>query len=165
MILREQLVEFSMLRAVKEGLELPEYGFVIAPASGATVLVREAFPTPDERSEPLEITTVAFGFSVDDGGVPMELGSNLTKYRHTFTVWVFGTSMEFAKQVASSIKHILRTNDDLVPLYDFNQEGDPQIDALLIDRVQTEHQGNSSPRPWDQYVYTTSAVAEDTYYP
>lgn len=165
MILREQLVEFSMLRAVKNGLELPEFDFKVSPAEGATLLVREAFPTPDERAAPLDITTLAFGFSIDDGGKPAELGSNLTTYRHTFTIWVFGTELQLARQVASSIKHILLTSAHLVPLLDFNQDESPEIDVLIMDKVQTQHQPNSSPRPWDRYVYTTSVVVEDTYYP
>ena len=162
-ILREENVEYSMLQAIREGL--PDYGFVIAPAGGANIVLREAFPTPEERSEPLTMTTVAFGFNIDDGGREMELGSNLTEYRHTLEVWTFATEPRLGRRVAHSIKHIVRKEDDNVPLLDFNQEENPVIDALLVLKAQVTHQANASPRPWDQFVWTTSIQVQDSFYP
>jgi hypothetical protein len=161
-IIREDLVEYSVLRKVKA--KLPEYGYTLSPAVGADLLVRESFPTPEERTQELKITTLAFGFAVDDGGRPLELGSTLTEYKHTLTAWVFGTEPHLARQIANAIKHILRKDDDAIPLLNFEAEGEPQIDTLRVDKVQTTHQPNSSQRPWDQYVWTTSAVVCDSYY-
>jgi hypothetical protein len=162
-ILREENVEYSVLQWIREGL--PDYGFVIAPAGGANVVLREAFPTPEERSEPLTMTTIAFGFNMDDGGREVELGSNLTQYRHTLEVWVFAMEPRFGRRVADAIKHIVRKQDDNIPLLDFNQEDNPVIDALRVLKAQAAHQANSSPRPWDQFVYTCSIAVEDTFYP
>lgn len=161
MILREQLVKFSLIQLITE--RLPDFGYVLTGA-GQNVEVRQSFPTPTERTEELKITTLAFGFDIDDGGVPAELGSTLTKYVHTLTAWVFATEPEFGEQVASSIKHIMRRADDAVPIYDYNQESNPQIDTDMIESVQTQHQANNSPRPWDQYVWTTAIKIQDYYY-
>lgn len=163
MILREELVEYSVLRKIREGL--PTYGFVLSPAEGANLTLREAFPTPEERLEALAITTVCFGFNIDDGGREMELGSTLTEYTHTLEVWTFATEPHFGRRVAHSLKHIVRKGGDLIPLLDFNQEGDPQIDAMIVHKAQVQHQANSSVRPWDQYVWTTAIAVQDTFYP
>jgi hypothetical protein len=162
-ILREELVEFSLLQYIREGL--PTYGIVLAPDEGATVVLREAFPTPEERTEELEMTTVAFGFNIDDGGRPMELGSNLTEYTHTLEVWTFATEPRFGRHVAHAIKHIVRTDDASIPLLDYNQEEDPQIDVLLVKKAQVQHQANSSERPWDRYLWSTSVVVQDVFTP
>lgn len=167
-ILREELVEASVLHAVTTGL--PDYGYVLllpdgSNASSANVHVREEFPTPDERQSEMKITTVAFGFNIDDGGRPMELGSNLTEYTHTLTAWTFGLDPQFARRLAYVIKHIVLRNAKVLPLYDFNQGGDPQIDVLIIEKAQVKHEVNNSPRPWDQYVWTCAVNVQDVYYP
>lgn len=168
-LLREELMKFSILQHIREAM--PEYGFVLAtqveptiePAD-ATVDVRLAFPTPGERTEEMNITTVAFGFNIDDGGKEGELGSTLTTYIHTVEVWVFGTEPAIAERVAYAIKSIARKGDDTIDLLDFNQEDNPMIDSLLVHKVQTQHQANASPRPWDQFCWTTTIQVEDTFY-
>jgi hypothetical protein len=167
-ILREELVEQSVMRAITTGL--PDYNYTLLALDrsnfgAANVLVREEFPTPDERNGELDITTLAFGFNVDDGGRPMELGSNLTEYTHSLTTWVFGLDPQFARRLAFAVKHIMRRNSDVLPLYDFNQDGDPQIDALIVEKVQTKHEANNSPRPWDRYVFTVVTTIQDVFYP
>lgn len=163
MILREELVEYSVLKRIRE--KLPNYGFILKPTVNFNINVREAFPTPDERAQELDITTVAFGFNIDDGGSLVELGSNLTEYRHTLEVWTFATEPRFGRHVAHAVKHAIRADDDSIPLYDYNQEGDPEIDRLLVLKAQVQHQANNSPRPWDQYVWTTSLVIQDIFLP
>lgn len=162
-ILREELCEYSLLQCIREGL--PGFGITLAPAEGADVKLREAFPTPEERQDELSITTVAFGFNIDDGGRQVELGSNLTEYTHTMEVWTFATEPRFGRHLAHAIKHLIRTGDASIPLHDYNQEGDPEIDRLLVGKVQVQHQANSSPRPWDRYVWTTSIVVTDYFTP
>lgn len=161
-ILREECAEYSLLQMLRE--KLPNYGFILTPEEGATIDLREAFPTPEERLEELKITTVALGFHVDDGGRLMELGSSLTEYTHIIEVFVFATDPAFGKHLAHSIKHVVR-KDDTVPLLDFNQEENPQIDVLLVEKAQVQHQANSSPRPWDEYVWTCTVSIQDTFYP
>lgn len=163
-LLREELVQLSVMRAITAGL--PDYGYVLgSDPTTANLHVREAFPTPEERNQELTITTVAFGFNVDDGGEPAELGSNLTRYVHTLMCWVFALEMSFGKRVAYTIRSIVRRYNDVLPLLDFNQPDAPQIDALVIRRVQVNHEANNSPRPWDQYVHTVAIAAQDIAYP
>jgi hypothetical protein len=163
-LIREELVEASVMRCITSGL--PDYGYVLGnDPTTDNVYVREAFPTPDERSGELNITTLAFGFNIDDGGEPAELGSTLTKYVHTMVCWVFATEPRFGRRLAHTIKNIARRNNDVIPLFDFNQNPAVQIDALNVMRAQTQHQVNQSPRPWDQYVWTTSVAVRDIYYP
>jgi hypothetical protein len=162
MILREDLVEMSVLRKLKEAL--PEYGYILSPEPKADLLVKEMFPTPEERTAELKINTLAFGFNIDDGGREAEMGSTLTEYKHTLVAWVFGMEPRIARQIANSVKHIMRRSDDAIPLLNFAAEGNPQIDVLRTDKCQVMHQGNNSQRPWDQYVWTATTVLTDTYY-
>lgn len=161
LILREENVEYSLLQAIREGL--PAYGFVLKPEANATVDLREAFPTSEERTRELDITTLAFGFNIDDGGRPVELGSNLTAYVHTLMVWTFALEPRFGRRLALSVKHVVKGLEE-IPLRDYNQVGDPQIDTLILTKVQVQHQANSSVRPWDRFVWTTSIGVQDTSY-
>jgi hypothetical protein len=162
-IIREELVEQSAMRAITTGL--PSFGYVLN-GSGQNVEVRAAFPTPTERTRELEITTLAFGFNIDDGGEPAEMGSTLTKYVHTLVCWVFATDPTFGRRLAHTIKHVVRQDNDHIPLYDFNQQPDsPVIDMLTVMRAQTRHEVNSSERPWDRFVWTTSVSVLDYAYP
>jgi hypothetical protein len=166
-LLREELVELSVMRCITTGL--PDYGYVLAngevPQESANLLVREAFPNPEERGQELLITTVAFGFNIDDGGELAELGTNLTRYTHTLMCWTFGLEPRFARRVAHTIKNIARRNLDHIPLLDFNQEDAPEIDVLNVIQSQVRHEVNNSPRPWDQYVFTTALAVRDYAYP
>lgn len=174
-LLREELVEASVLRAITAGL--PDYGMVLQTGGfdgGApNVVVREAFPTPDERNAELTATTLAFGFNVDDGGEPAEMGTSLTHYMHTLTCWVFALEPRFGRKVAYALQHIARRGGgaynllpDTLALLDFNANpaAPPVLDALLVYKAQTEHQANQSPRPWDRFVWTCSIVVRDTAY-
>lgn len=162
-ILREELVEYSALQYLREGL--PGYGVVLAPAGGATAVLREAFPTPEERQAELTETTIALSFNIDDGGRLMELGSNLTRYVHTLEVWVFATEPRFGKHLAHAIKHVYRTGNASIPLHDYNANENPVIDQILVDKAQVQHMVNNSTRPWDRYVWKTSVKVQDDTFP
>lgn len=170
-LLREELVEASVLRAVTTGLA--SLGFVQQPLgfSGPTpnVVVREAFPTADERAQELTATTIAFGFNIDDGGVAAEMGTSRTKYVHTLVAWVFALEPRFGRKVAYGIRTIVKASSglygiaDTIPLLDFNASptAPPQIDVLPIIRAPVEHQGNSSVRPYDRFVWTVGIEVQD----
>lgn len=167
LVLREELIEFSVLQLIRE--ELPNYGVVLTgpdtPGQNH-VHLREAFPTADERVQELKVTACCFGFNMDDGGREMELGSNLTEYRHTLEVWTFALSPMFGRHVAHAIKHIVRKNNDYIPILNYNDEGDPIEDATMyVMKAQAKHQANNSPRPWDRFVWTTAIVLVDEYNP
>jgi hypothetical protein len=170
-LLRAELVEASVRRCLIS--LLPNYGMVMQQEGfsgpAPNVVFREAFPTPDERESELTVTTVSFGFSVDDGGVPAELGTTLTKYVHTITAWVFALEPRFGRKVAWAMQAASRIGPgpyglpDTIPLLDFNADPDdpPQIDILCTLGSQVAHQGNNSIRPWDKYVWTTTINVRD----
>lgn len=162
-LIREELVELSVLRHIRLGL--PDYGYVLSPDPDANVVVREAFPSPEERTQELTLTTLAFGFNIDDGGEPAEMGSNLTRYVHTLICWTFALDPRFGRRVAHTVKNIVRRNLDIIPLIDFNQDTEPAIDTLNVMRTQVRHEVNNSPRPWDQYVWTTAIAVRDIAFP
>jgi hypothetical protein len=167
-IIREELVELSVMRCITTGL--PSFGYTLTqdPTVPDGVYVRPAFPTATERAEELTITTLAFGFNIDDGGEPAEMGSTLTKYVHTLTCWVFAMEPNFGYRLGHTIKHIVRQSGnagDAIPIYDFNVQPDsPQIDTDIVMKVQTRHEVNNSPRPWDRFVWTTSIAVQDIAY-
>lgn len=173
-LLREELVEASVLRCITAGL--PAYGVVLqtGPFAGPApnVVVREAFPTPDERESELTCTTLAFGFGHDDGGMAAEIGTTLTKYVHTLSCWVFALEPRFGRKVAYAMQHVCRVGQgnyglpDTITLLDFNADpvAPPQLDLLNVLSVQVEHQGNNSVRPWDRYVFSANVIVQDIYY-
>lgn len=168
-LIRAELVEASVMRCIVTGL--PDYGYTLAddstttPPTTADVFVREAFPTAEERNGELTVTTLAFGFNIDDGGEPAELGSTLTKYVHTLVCWTFATEPQFGRRLANVIKDVVRRSYDQIPLLDFDQDDDPQIDSMIVMKAQARHEVNVSPRPWDRYVWTTAISVRDVAYP
>jgi hypothetical protein len=156
MIAREDIIEQSIFDYVKTGLVTSGY-------EESLVIVRDAFPSPEERSTTLRTTTVAIGFNFDDGGSQAELGSELIVYVHNVEFWTFGITPKLGRNVAGVIRHILR-QDDGVPLKDYGAVGSPVIDRLqLLDRVVVQRQINAAPRAWDMNVWTTMARFEDYY--
>jgi hypothetical protein len=160
-ITREDAVEQSVFDYVKAGLTVLNY----VPN---VVTLREAFPTPTERSSQLTKTIVALGFNFDDGGKQIELGSDLTEYVHTVETWVFGVSAQVGRNVANVIRGLLNSGDGLIPLKDIGAEGQPVIDQLVLrdERgAMVSRQVNADPRPWDMFVWTITVRVEDVYNP
>lgn len=161
MVTREQQIKQSTQDHVKAGLRAAGY-------DANLVAMRDSFPTPDERSQPLTKTTVALGFTFDNGGQKMELGSDLTRRVHTIEFWTFGTTPMLAENVAYSIRAILEDNNALIPLLKIEDPAKPVIDQLVIlddQGVSVDKQISRDPRPWDEFVYTTRVKIEDVYYP
>lgn len=160
MITREQQVEESIQSFVRDQLVANGYG-------PDKVKYRDAFPTLEERATELKLTQVSTGFTFDNGGRPVELGSDLKMRIHTIEFFVFGVTMNEARNVASVIRAILE-DARIIPLRDIGAAGRPVIDQLVIlddQGVAVTRQVASDPRPWDHYVFTTTVKVEDTYYP
>lgn len=159
MIPRETMIEQSVTDYLRTNL-------VTAGYDDSVVLVREAFPSAEERSSPLLITTLAVGFSFDDGGRMAELGSDLTQRVYTTEFWTFGTSPNLGQNVANVVKHIFES-EGIVPLNDYSKAGAPQFDSLILmdERgVLVQRQIATDPLPWDLNVYTTTVKFEDYYF-
>lgn len=158
MIPRETMIEQSVTDHLRAHLLANGYDDTV-------VTVREAFPSVDERSSPLLLTTLAIGFSFDDGGRMAELGSDLTYRIYTTEFWTFGISSNEGQNVANVVKHIFE-RDGVVPLNDYSKPGAPQFDSLvLMDErgVLVQRQISTDPLPWDLNVYTTTVKFEDYY--
>lgn len=150
---REDLIEESVEAYITSRLAGYNYHDGNGQPGNGNVIVKGDFPTPDERSAELVMTTVAIALAFDDGGRGIEIGSTLTQYTHTVECWVFATSPKFGRNLVNVIKAIVRHEGE-IPLLDVAQAGKPQIDTLIVDRAASARQMNSSPRPWDQNVYT-----------
>jgi hypothetical protein len=160
MITRQDQIEQSAFDFVKAGLEALNY-------SSTIVEVREAFPTPDERSTELTKTRVSMGFNFDNGGQNIELGSNLTQRLHTIEIWVFGVAAGVGRNVANVIRTLFEDNNYLLPLKDIGNSGDV-IDHLVIPEYRSlivQRQVNPDPSPWDHFVWTCTLQVEDIFYP
>lgn len=165
MVTREDQVEQSVQDYLRAGLEAR--GYMNAP--NPVVKMRDAFPTPNERAEPLKTNVVAVGFNFDDGGRFVELGSDLTRRIYSIEFWTFGRTNGDGRNVAHTVRAIIEDADGgLIPLKDVGTDGQPVIDKLQIDderRAAVARQIASEPRPWDLYVYTTTVRLIDWYYP
>lgn len=154
MLTREDKIEASVLKLVND--QLPTFGYT----NGDQVDVREAFPTPDERSRELTRTALAMGFNFDDGGRPLELGSDLYRFDHTIEFWVFATSPGIGKNLAAVVRHILLSTY-YIPVLDVGVQGQPQIGVLECYRAARSRQIAQQPRPWDENVFTVMARCWD----
>lgn len=160
MIPRETIIEQSITDHLTGHLQLLGYDEDI-------LLIREAFPGVDERSQPLLKTTLATGFNFDDGGRMVELGSDLTMRIYTIEFWCFATTPAMGRNVANVVKEIFELHN-VVPLHDYGDPAQPIIDhiVLLQDRgVQVQRQIATDPRAWDVNVFTTTVKFEDFYSP
>lgn len=155
---RETLIEQSVTDHLRTFLRNLGYDETV-------VAIREAFPTVEERSSPLMVSTLAVGFSFDDGGRLAELGSDLVMRVYTTEFWTFGVSPTLAENIANIVKQIFEQNY-VVPLLDYTKPARPQFDALVMleERgVQVQRQIATDPLPWDLNVYTTTVKFEDFY--
>lgn len=160
MITREQKIVQSTQDFVKDALSEANYWPQI-------VDIRDSFPTEQERSAELRKTAVATGFSFDDGGRKIEMGSDLTQRIHSVEFWTFATTATQGENIAHFIRSILE-DSGLIPLKDLAVDGAPIVDQLIImdERgVRVERQFSRDPRPWDRYVWNTTVKIEDIYYP
>lgn len=160
MITREDAVVQSAQTFVQQGLVALGY-------TADKVLMRDAFPTPDERASELDTTTVATGFNFDDGGRRAEMGSDLLLRVYTVEFWVFGTTPEYGTNVAHVIRRIFE-GDYRLPLLDIRDPAFPTSDYLTVFEprgIVVQRQVANDPRPWDMNVWTTSVKLEDYYSP
>lgn len=160
MIPRESKISQSMTDHLR--VKLAPLGY-----DDSKVDIREAFPGATERSSPLTKTTIAVGFTYDDGGIAVELGSPLRRYTHSMEFWTFGLNPTWGQNVAYVIRDIF-LEDYLVPLKDVGVTGQPVIAQLELadDRpVIVQQQVATDPREWDKYVWSTTTRFWDDHFP
>lgn len=160
MVTREQCVIQSVEDFVEGGLMANGYAGVVD--------VRDAFPTLEERAAELLKTSIAIGFTFDDGGRRMELGSDLTQRVYTIEFWVFGRTSNEGENVAHTVRVLIERAEGTIPLKDVAVAGAPVIDQLIVQderAVTVTRQIASNPRAWDRFVWTVTVKVEDVYYP
>lgn len=117
-----------------------------------------------EFDGPLDKEYVAMGYHFDDGGAPLELGSNLRTYSHTIEIFVLGTSAPRASNLAYAIRDSME-GAERIPLKDAATAGRPVIDQLVVDPVSVERQPIPDPEPWEEFIWLLRAPVIDEYNP
>jgi hypothetical protein len=155
MVTREDKVEQSVTRYVRQALEDRGYGDLVE--------IVEHFDY--QGREQLDHPILALGYNLDSEGEGAELGSDLMTRIYRFEFVVFGTSRVEAKNIANVVKFSLQSEgaDSLVPLLDIDQAGDPEIDKLIVIGSSADRAVIADPEPWQQFVWIASASIEDTY--
>lgn len=152
MITREDLVTQSVQDFAKAGLTTHGY---VAPA----VRFLDSFPYTLTE---LDAQLIASGFNFDDEGSQAEMGSDLKRRLYTVQFYIFGTTNTWAKNLANALKFVL-DEDGTIPLLDYEQPGNPEIDRLVVVGVSAERQIVADPEPWQQFLWSTTCRVEDTY--
>jgi hypothetical protein len=163
-VTREQQVEQSIQNFIRTQLTAHGYDPIVT--------LRDTFPSPDERAQPMTKNIVAVGFNFDDGGKIIEMGSDLTQRVYTIEFWVFGTSMSVANNVATVVRTFIEDAGYLIPLLDI-ADGNAAIDVLIVrdgsygggQGPRVQRQVSNDPRPGDRFVFSVAIRVEDTYYP
>lgn len=155
-ITREDLIEQSVTDYIRHAI-FTERGY---PANRVELV--EAFD--EERFEgPLDKNYLAVGFNFDDGGRPLELGSDLVERVYTIELWVIGMDGTSGRNLANAVRDSAE-EDGLIPLLDIRQQGKPVIDQLVVDPVRAMRQPVPQPRPWQRFLWIVHIPVVDQYY-
>lgn len=161
MVTREDKIEQTLTNFVRE--KLTTYNYIPNVCD-----LREAFPSPEERAQPMDKSQVATGFTFDNGGEPAELGTELTRYTHTVEWWSFGINETEGQNTANFIKLLFRSNMT-IPLLDIGGDDEDVVIGYLeipdARSVSTARQISRNPFPWDRWVWSTTIKIQDTYTP
>lgn len=161
-ISRQQIIEQSVqdyLRAKLAGHDIP----------ADAVILLDAFDYQQFDDAPLDREYVAAGFNFDRGSRSIELGSSLRERKHVLEFWVFATTPQRGKALAGTIRDDL-DDTGLIPLKDYNQDGDPVVDYLQVDDLgpnsgpRAQRQVHPDPKPWQENAWTITLPVIDTYY-
>lgn len=155
---RDAMVTQSLQDYLRVGL-FTDRGF-----SEAQVGLKDAFPTNDTLGGVLDKNYIAAGFNFDDGGEPIETGSNLMRRTVTVEFFTFALNAEFGEMLADTIRAIIQPGP--IPLKDVEAIGQPVIDYLeLLPRgaVTVARVPVRDPRPWEEFLWLTKVKVWDEY--
>jgi hypothetical protein len=156
-VAREQSVGQSVQDFIRQALT--ERGFPMAE-----IEMKDAFANRDFGDDPVTKEYVALGFTFDDGGVQIELGSNLRRYNHQVEVFVIATSATKGEAIGYGIRDALESAER-IPLKDVSQAGRPIIDVLMVEPVRVERAPVPDPAPWEEFVWVLRIPIIDEYDP
>lgn len=129
------------------------------------VTMLDAFDYQQFTDTPLDSEYIAAGFNFDRGAKPLELGSSLCQRTHVLEFWVFATTPQRGKALAGMIRDSL-DDEGLIPLKDYNQDGDPVVDYLQVDEtgLRAQRQAHPQPKPWQENAWLITLPVIDTFY-
>lgn len=156
MITRQEKVEQSITDYVKAGLTARGYDALKPPIKWV-----ESFP--GTLPTPLEHTFIAAGYNFDDDEDSAECGSDLVKRPYTAQFFVVAPTLTIGRNVANVIKFII-DGDGTLPLYDIEQDGNPEFDRLMVDGVSSAREIVADPQPWQEFIYSVTLKVTDEYY-
>jgi hypothetical protein len=157
-VTREQSIQQSVQDFIGDTLRARSYPI------DTEIVMRDAFESNEFEDRAIDHEYIALGYNFDDGGVPIEAGSNLRQYRHTIEVFVIATTATRGTNLAYAIRDALE-GAERIPLKDVSLPAKPTIDWLLVDPVSTERQAIPDPDPWEQFVWLLRAPVLDEYDP
>lgn len=127
-----------------------------------------------EFDGPLDKQYVSLAFGFDDGGKQAELGSDLRERTYTVQFYVFATTAQFGRNIASLIRDMIDA-EGRIPLKDYNQsdpDEDPPVEAPVVDHLMVAMPDGAraervivvDPKPWQEYAWLVQVRVTDTYY-
>jgi hypothetical protein len=155
-ITREELVEQSVTDWLREQM------FTVRGYPAARVELKDAFVESDFEG-PLDKNYLAIGFNFDDGGRPLELGSDLLQRVYAIEVWVIATSAQEGRNLANAVRDSMES-EGTVPLRDVTQPGRPIVDYLIVDPVRAQRQPVPQPKPWQEFLWIVTIPVLDEYH-
>lgn len=158
MISREDLVAQSVTDFARAGLLARGY----PPTAVAWVeAFNGAIELPDGQSH-LDRTTIAVGYGFDQGAEQAEIGSSLRTRLYTFEFFVLGKEQPWGRNVSSTLKLLL--DCDTIPLLDYRDPAQPEIDRLIVEATTSEREAVPDPEPWQEDLWLAQVKVTDEYY-
>lgn len=155
-ITREDAIEQSVTNYLRNAL------FVERTYPADQIEMVEAFD--EERFQgPLSKNYLAVGFNFDDGGRPLELGSDLVERVYTIEIWCVGRDGTAGRNLANAVRDAAE-EDGLIPLIDLRDPAQPVIDHLYVNPVTVSRQPVPDPKPWQRFLWIVHIPVVDQYY-
>ena len=155
-ITREEMIEQSVTDYLRAQM------FTVRGYPASRVEIKDAFVESDFEG-PLDKNYLAIGFNFDDGGRPIELGSDLIERQYMIEVWVIALSAQEGRNLANAVRDSMES-EGTVPLKDFTAAGAPEIDRLIVDPVKAQRQPVPEPKPWQEFLYIVHVPVVDEYH-
>lgn len=118
----------------------------------------------EDYPDGLNQTLIATAFQFDTGGTKVEMGSPLTRYRHTVDFLIFGHTPTWGRNVAAVVKAAFLVEEDAIPLLDYtvNVTPRPILEWLPVDEPSLEREiASFDPKPWNAHAWSVRVVVED----
>lgn len=157
-ITRETLIEESVQRFIRDEL-ITARGYPADQIDFVDAFEERRF----DALRKIDKNIITTGFNFDDGGTPIEMGSDLIERTYTIEFWVIGVSYDHGQNLANAIRGAAENERGTIPLRDFRQAGAPIVDYLLVDPVRVQRQPVPDPKPWQENLWLVFVPVVDQY--